>query len=148
MFNKKVGDNVKRLLTAGLGIAALVAQGASMVSAQVIYDPYARDTLLVAPDGSILDYVPEQGEVVITRDRSGRRIIIDRYGEVIATEVPRDGYGSRRASGSQRLQLTTAISPNTPTRSTIAPRYLKRDRSERSLYWHSQIPARCRRSKI
>ncbi|CCF19909.1 conserved exported protein of unknown function [Pseudorhizobium banfieldiae] len=95
MFNKKVGDNVKRLLTAGLGIAALVAQGASVVSAQVIYDPYASDTLLVAPDGSILDYVPEQGEVVIARDRSGRRILIDRYGEVIATEVSREGYGSR-----------------------------------------------------
>ncbi len=97
MFNKKVGNNVKRLLTAGLGLAVLVAQGASttsVVSAQSIYDPYATDTLLVAPDGSILDYVPEDGEVVVTRDRRGRRILIDRYGEVIATEVQRGGYQS------------------------------------------------------
>ncbi len=95
MFNKKVDSNVKRLLTAGLGLAFLATYGASAVSAQSIYDPYASDTMLVAPDGAILDYIPEQGDVVISRDRAGRRILIDRYGNVVATEMRNDGYAPR-----------------------------------------------------
>jgi lipoprotein-anchoring transpeptidase ErfK/SrfK len=73
----------------------LAAQGISPASAQSFFDPYRSDTMLVAPDGSILDYVPEQGEVVISRDRSGRRVLIDHYGNVVATEMDRDSYGSR-----------------------------------------------------
>jgi Uncharacterized protein conserved in bacteria len=95
MTIKNAGGTVKGLLTATVGLALLVTQGVSSASAQSIYDPYASDTLLVAPDGSILDYVPEQGEVVISRDRTGRRILIDRYGEVVATEMSRDAYGAR-----------------------------------------------------
>src|SRR5690606_21858398 len=77
------------------GVILLVMSGASSASAQSIYDPYAPDMMLVAPDGAILDYIPEQGEVVVRRDRSGRRILIDHYGNVVATEIPRDGYSSR-----------------------------------------------------
>jgi len=96
VFNNKVGDNVKRLFTASLGLAILVTQGISTTSAQVIFDPYAADTMLVSPDGSILDFVPEEGEVRIGYDRAGQRVLIDRYGEVVATEVRRDSYGQRR----------------------------------------------------
>ncbi|MCF6368198.1 L,D-transpeptidase family protein [Rhizobium halophilum] len=67
-----------------------------MALAQSIYDPYASDTMLVAPDGSILDYVPEQGEVVTSRDRAGRLILIDRDGNVVATEMRNEGYAPRR----------------------------------------------------
>ncbi|WP_376742062.1 L,D-transpeptidase family protein [Pseudorhizobium tarimense] len=87
---------MKRLLTASLGFAFLATQGASAVSAQSIYDPYASDTMLVAPDGAILDYIPEQGDVVISRDRAGRRVLIDRYGNVVATEMRNDGYAPQR----------------------------------------------------
>ena len=89
------GGNVKRLLTASVGLVLLASQGISSVSAQAIYDPYASDTLLVAPDGSILDYMPESGEVIIGQDRSGRRVLHDRYGNVIATEMHRDSYRTR-----------------------------------------------------
>lgn len=73
----------------------LATQGISPASAQAIHDPYASDTMLVAPDGSILDYVPEQGEVIISRDRTGRRVLIDHYGNVVATEMRRDTYRPR-----------------------------------------------------
>lgn len=82
---------MKRLLTAGLGLALLASQGVLSTSAQM-YDPYATETLLVAPDGSILDYIPEQDDVVISRDRTGRRILIDHYGNVVATEMRSDRY--------------------------------------------------------
>ncbi len=95
MSTNRTGGNVKTLLTATAGVILLVMSGASSASAQSIYDPYAPDMMLVAPDGAILDYIPEQGEVVVRRDRSGRRILIDHYGNVVATEIPRDGYSSR-----------------------------------------------------
>lgn len=91
MFNKGLGGNVRRLITAGLGLALLASHGVSTASAQ-FYDPYASDTMLVAPDGSILDYVPDQDEVIISRDRSGRRILIDHYGNVVATEMRSGRY--------------------------------------------------------
>ena len=94
MTIKNAGGAVKGLLAATVGLAVLATQDVPSASAQSLYDPYASDTLLVAPDGSILDYVPEQGEVVLSRDRTGRRILIDRYGEVVATEMSRDAYGA------------------------------------------------------
>ena len=68
------------------GIPAALAQ---------VYDPYASGTVLVAPDGAILDYIPEQGEVIVGQDRAGNRVLIDRYGNVVATEVRQGGYGGR-----------------------------------------------------
>ncbi|HEX2148228.1 MAG TPA: L,D-transpeptidase [Pseudorhizobium sp.] len=82
---------MKRLLSATLGLSLLASQGVPTASAQ-IYDPYGSDTLLVAPDGSILDYVPGQDEVIVTRDRAGRRVLVDHYGNVVATEMRNGGY--------------------------------------------------------
>lgn len=90
-----IGGNVKRFFTASVGLVLLATHGISPASAQAIYDPYASDTMLVAPDGSILDYIPEQDEVVISRDRSGRRVLIDHYGNVVATEMHRESYNQR-----------------------------------------------------
>ena len=54
--------------------------------------------VLVAPDGSVLDFMPERGDVVISRDRMGRTVLYDRYGNLIATEMPQ-GYGSGQQAG-------------------------------------------------
>lgn len=51
--------------------------------------------LLVTPEGDLLGFVPEAGEVVISRDRMGRRILLDHYGNLVATEVPADTYYPR-----------------------------------------------------
>ncbi len=52
------------------------------------------DILLVTPQGDILDYVPEAGEVDVRVDGQGRRVLIDHHGRVVAYEVRTDG--SRR----------------------------------------------------
>ena len=88
---------MKRFYLASLALAVSTAlQGMSPAGAQVRYDErYPSETLLVAPDGAILDYIPEQGEVTISRDRRGRRVLIDAYGNIVATEMRQDGYRAR-----------------------------------------------------
>lgn len=84
---------------AGLLLATLAAVPAALAvpaGAQDRY-PYQRaDTLLVTPEGDLLGYFPEEGEVVISRDRLGRRVLIDHYGNLVATEVPAETYYPRQ----------------------------------------------------
>jgi lipoprotein-anchoring transpeptidase ErfK/SrfK len=88
---------VKRFYLAGLALALAAAlQGTSPAEAQVrYYDRYPSDAVLVAPDGAILDYIPEEGEVTIRQDRRGRRVLVDAYGNVVATEMRREGSRPR-----------------------------------------------------
>ncbi|MFK0163442.1 L,D-transpeptidase [Rhizobium sp. NPDC090279] len=61
------------------------------------------NTVLVTPDGRILDQYPNGGGYSMARDGRGRRVLIDAYGNVVATEMKastyyprapaRDGYG-------------------------------------------------------
>ncbi len=86
---------------AGLVLATLAAGSAAWTAAEAQgFDPYRSDTLLVTPEGDILGYTPEEGEVVVSRDQMGRRVLIDRRGRVIATEVRADTYFPRRRPGS------------------------------------------------
>jgi lipoprotein-anchoring transpeptidase ErfK/SrfK len=79
---------VKRLISASVSLLVLTAaQGFTPAQAQDRNGRYASETILVAPDGAILDYVPNNGDVVMSRDRIGRRIFIDHYGNVVATEM-------------------------------------------------------------
>lgn len=88
---------MKPTLVTSIGLAiALALQSTSPVAAQGAYGRYENDTVLVAPDGAILDYIPEAGEVVITRDRMGRRVLLDHFGNVVATEMRSDSRPSRR----------------------------------------------------
>ncbi|WP_119943221.1 L,D-transpeptidase [Neorhizobium sp. NCHU2750] len=56
---------------------------------------YGGGAVLVAPDGAILDYTPNSRDVIVSRDSAGRRVYIDRYGNILATEVRQDGYQQR-----------------------------------------------------
>ncbi len=95
--NQEVGDTVKRLFFAGISLVVLTAaQGIPSAEAQSRYR-YPSETILVAPDGVILDYVPDRGDVVISRDGMGRRVFIDRYGNVLATEVRQETYRPARS---------------------------------------------------
>ncbi|MBD9372946.1 murein L,D-transpeptidase [Rhizobium sp. ARZ01] len=51
--------------------------------------------MLVTPEGDILDYIPADGSVRVARDRQGRRIYVDSWGNIIATAMPADQYFSR-----------------------------------------------------
>lgn len=78
-------------------LAATLEPTATPAAAQSRYDRYPAENVLVAPDGSILDYVPDRRDIVVSRDRAGRRVFIDHYGNVVATEMRQDGYQPRRA---------------------------------------------------
>lgn len=75
-----------------LSLAALAAVPAQ---AQQVYG--RGNTVLVTPDGDILDYIPEEGSVTFRRDAYGRRVLVDRDGYIIATEM-RAAQADRRSS--------------------------------------------------
>ncbi len=47
---------------------------------------------MVTPDGEILDFLPDNAEATVRFDRNGRRVVVDYYGNVIATEMPLRRY--------------------------------------------------------
>ncbi|MCL6709200.1 L,D-transpeptidase [Pseudomonas sp. R2.Fl] len=80
------------------GLAALAAT-TSLVALPMLAEAQSyerRATLLVTPEGDLLGYTPERGEVVVNYDNNGRRILFDRYGNMIAYEVPAEEYFPRR----------------------------------------------------
>jgi lipoprotein-anchoring transpeptidase ErfK/SrfK len=77
----------------------LAAQSVSPAAAQGAYGRDRSEIVLMSPDGAILDYVPEAGEVVISRDRMGRRILLDHWGNLVATEMRTDARPNRRNDG-------------------------------------------------
>lgn len=88
-------DKLKSARKTGILLATLAllhAGSALQATAQIRYGLPETSTLLVTPDGDILGFVPEAGEVVISRDRMGRRILLDHYGNLVATEIPSDTY--------------------------------------------------------
>ncbi len=77
----------------GLLLAILTATSLASVNsvdAQSVYDDRNAHTLLISPEGDILDYVPEAGEVMISRDRMGN---------LVATEIPAESYYPPRQRG-------------------------------------------------
>ena len=55
----------------------------------------SRDTVLVSPEGDILDYIPNDGSVRWARDNRGRTVLVDNWGDVVATAMPADRYFAR-----------------------------------------------------
>lgn len=82
--------------TARTSLSLLAAIGsfafsASLATAQETYGRYS-DEILLTPDGEILDFVPEAGDVDVMRDARGRTVLVDRYGNLVATVVPAETY--------------------------------------------------------
>jgi lipoprotein-anchoring transpeptidase ErfK/SrfK len=87
--------DVNRFLKTSISMAAMLSAFAVVspdAHAQQFYRQGNTDVVLVAPDGRILDQIPEQGDVVVARDRRGRRVLIDRSGNLIATEMRASNY--------------------------------------------------------
>lgn len=83
---------MNRFLKSALsGIAVVLAVGALAPNADAqFYSNRQSSVVFVAPNGDILDYVPAGAGY--TRDRRGNRVLVDRYGNVIATEARARGY--------------------------------------------------------
>lgn len=89
---------MNRFLKLSLSLTAMVTVSAlafSDAQAQQFYGRGNSDILLVTPDGRILDQYPPQRDLVIARDRRGHRVLIDRNGNLIATEMRASTYYPR-----------------------------------------------------
>lgn len=87
---------MNRFVISGLSAAAAllaIAVAAPSAEAQQFYNGRQRDVVFVAPNGDILDYIPSGA--AYARDRRGNRVLIDPYGNVIATEMRARGYYPR-----------------------------------------------------
>ncbi|MFT4184725.1 MAG: L,D-transpeptidase [Rhizobium sp.] len=78
---------------------SLAATLAATVSALALTDAQAQtygggnnDIVFVTPDGRILDQYPDQNGLTYARDGRGRRVLVDRYGNVIATAMRASTY--------------------------------------------------------
>ena len=71
---------------------------AAAAEAQDSYGRLPPNSVLVTPQGDILDYIPDSGEVRMMRDRRGRTVLVDSWGNVVATVMGsgRQGDGMRR----------------------------------------------------
>lgn len=69
-------------------VAASLTVPSPALAQQIVGYGQQGPTVLVGPDGRVLDRVPEYGEVNIYFDRQGRRVLVDGRGDLIGTEVP------------------------------------------------------------
>ncbi|RUM24258.1 L,D-transpeptidase [Rhizobium vallis] len=84
---------MNRFLKSAFSLAAVLAAlaaAAPEAGAQQFRDRRQSDIVLVTPNGEILDYVPRG--FAYARDRSGNRVMIDAYGNIVATEMRARGY--------------------------------------------------------
>ncbi|MGV3548882.1 L,D-transpeptidase [Rhizobium sp.] len=83
-----------RLFT--ISLLALSLTASSALAQDAFGDPEGK--VLVTPEGELLDYVPDAGDVVVKRNRRNQRVLIDNYGNIVATEMPARQYLNRRAA--------------------------------------------------
>jgi lipoprotein-anchoring transpeptidase ErfK/SrfK len=82
----------RRLITISLLAASLMASTA--LAQDYSEDPSGK--VLVTPEGELLDYAPDASDVIVKMNRKGQRVLIDHYGNLVATEVPARQYNRRR----------------------------------------------------
>lgn len=88
---------MNRFVKSGLSLAAavLALTAVAPVADAQQYGRRERGVVMVTPDGAIIDYVPPGADVYYTRDRNGNRVLVDRYGNVVATEMQARNYYPR-----------------------------------------------------
>ncbi|MBB1250612.1 L,D-transpeptidase [Rhizobium sp. G21] len=85
------------MLTRTFAISVLTLLIAMPASAQ---SPAGGDVILMTPEGDVLDYVPDAADVIVRTNKRGQRVLIDHYGNLVATEMRRSDFGAgRRAPG-------------------------------------------------
>lgn len=82
-----------RLITISLLAVSLMASTA--LAQDYADDPEGK--LLVTPEGELLDYAPDAADVIVKLNRRGQRVLIDHYGNIVATEMSVDQYYNNRA---------------------------------------------------
>lgn len=85
-------EMIRRLTTISLLVASLTASTALAQD----YPEDAAGNVLVTPEGELLDYAPDAADVIVKLNRKGQRVLVDHYGNLVATEVPARQYIDRR----------------------------------------------------
>lgn len=70
-----------------------------------------RGMVLVTPDGELLDYIPDANDVIVKRNRRGERVLVDHYGNVVATEMRATNYLNDRQNGRQPSGAVQDVDP-------------------------------------
>jgi lipoprotein-anchoring transpeptidase ErfK/SrfK len=96
----------RRLITISLLTLSLTA---STALAQDYFE-YHDDKVLVTPEGELLDYVPAASDVIVKMNRKGRKVLIDHYGNVVATEMPARQYIDRRTARQNNFDQEQGVS--------------------------------------
>jgi lipoprotein-anchoring transpeptidase ErfK/SrfK len=86
---------MKRRLIA-ISLLAMSLMASTALAQDYQGDPDGK--VLVTPEGEILDYVPDASDVIVKMNRKGQKVLIDHYGNVVATEVPARQYLDRRTA--------------------------------------------------
>ncbi|OLP56505.1 hypothetical protein BJF92_10355 [Rhizobium rhizosphaerae] len=88
-------------------LAAALALGLTLgLSPALAQDRFIRispNAVLVTPQGEILDYMPEAGSVRAMRDERGRTVLIDHWGNVVATVMGERHPQANQARGQGRV---------------------------------------------
>jgi lipoprotein-anchoring transpeptidase ErfK/SrfK len=82
-------------------LIALTLLAASLMASTALAQDYLTETegkVLVTPEGELLDYVPDAADVIVKMNRKGQKVLIDHYGNIVATEVPARQYLDRRSA--------------------------------------------------
>lgn len=83
-----------RLIAISLLVVSLMASTA--LAQDYSDDPEGK--VLVTPEGELLDYAPDAADVQVKMNRRGQRVLVDHYGNVVATEMSVDQYFNHRSS--------------------------------------------------
>jgi lipoprotein-anchoring transpeptidase ErfK/SrfK len=93
-----------------IAFSLLAALAAGSVHAQEWQAGSDRSVVLVTPEGDVLDYVPDASDVIVKRNRRGQRVLLDHYGNIIATEMPSRRQRARSNTFDDSLPGVTASS--------------------------------------
>lgn len=94
-----------------LALPLMAALMAGPVSAQDFPADNPRGMVLVTPDGELLDYIPDANDVIIKRNRRGERVLIDHYGNIVATEMRAMNYLDDRRNGRRPSNILQDADP-------------------------------------
>ncbi|MBX9456026.1 MAG: L,D-transpeptidase [Rhizobium sp.] len=83
-----------RLFAASLLTVALL--GSTALAQDYFTDTEGR--VLVTPEGELLDYIPDAADVVVKVNRRGQKVLIDHYGNIVATEISAGQYLDNRTT--------------------------------------------------
>jgi lipoprotein-anchoring transpeptidase ErfK/SrfK len=92
MGHSQVEEPMKNRIAALL-LISLMGSGAAF--AQSASSNNDGNVVLVTPEGDILGYIPDASDVTVRMNKRGFRVLIDHYGNLVATEMPMAAYQNK-----------------------------------------------------